>query len=370
MAPALDDAAEIAELAASGLVDVSWYRARNPDVASADLDPVTHFVRFGVKEGRAPNRWFDTLWYTEQNPDIRAAGLNPLIHYRRHGDLEGRQPHLLFDPAWYRRAYELSEDTRALPHFLTVRANGRYAPCAALWAVQHLPGFGSGRDDPFGRYLDAMASAGLEAFPDLTVVGPTGLVDPNFYLINARDVHEAAVDPANHYCRFGWREGRKPCIYFDVDWYIGTNPDLARLRVNPLVHYVLVGEPADRRPVPYFEPAWYRRTYDVPDNQTALAHYMARRRSQTVSPNHLFDVTWYVAGHAEALGPNRDPFAHYLQEGTIGDIDPSPGFDAAGYRRRHFGRPSRVFRQLMTPDRDNPLVHCLRQEYSERAVPS
>jgi hypothetical protein len=365
MAPAYDDAADIAELTASGLVDGAWYRARNPDVAGAGLDPVTHFVRFGAQEGRTPNRWFDTAWYTGENPDIVAAGLNPLIHYLRHGDQEGRQPHRLFDPAWYRRAYDLADDTRALPHFLTVRTTGRYAPCAALWAVQYLPGFEGGRDDPFGRYLDAMAPE-----PDLSVVGPSGLVDPNFYLINAGDVHDAAIDPASHYCRFGWREGRKPSIYFDVNWYIGTNPDLARLRVNPLVHYILVGEPADRRPVPYFEPAWYRRTYNVPSGETALAHYMARRRSQKVSPNHLFDVVWYAAVHAESLGPNRDPFAHYLQEGTIGDVDPSPGFDAAHYRRRHFGRPSRRFRQLMTPERDNPLVHCLRQQYSERAPPS
>lgn len=364
-----DDSAEMAELAASGLVDLAWYRASYPDVVGAGLDPLAHFLRYGWREGRWPNRYFDTPWYVAENPDVAEAGLNPLLHYLRHGDLEGRRPHPLVDPVWYRHAYEMAVGTLALPHFLTMRQSGRVAPSAELWAVLHLPGYADMAPgaDPFARYLDDMAAQGLDAFPDLAIVAASDLVDPNFYLINASDVHAADIDPATHYCRFGWREERKPNLYFDVGWYVRTNPDLARLRVNPLVHYVLVGEPADRRPVPYLEPGWYRATYDVPAGQTALAHYLAHRRSQRFSPNHLFDVAWYVAAHKEEMGPNRDPFAHYLQVGTFQDVDPSSAFDAAAYRRTHLGRPSRAFRRLMTPERDNPLVHRLRADYGRAA---
>ena len=38
-------------------------------------------------------------------------------------------------------------------------------------------------------------------------------------------------------------------------------------------------------------------------------------------------------------GRNRDPFAHFLQAGTYRDLDPSPTFSAAEYRKRHLGRP-------------------------------
>jgi hypothetical protein len=353
---------EAEELAASGLFDTEWYLARYPDVAAAGLTALVHFTRHGWQEGRWPNRFFDTAWYQAQNPDITSAGLNPLVHYVRHGDQEGRRPHPLVDPAWYRHAYDLSHDTLALRHFLTMRHSGRVAPSAELWAVLHLRGHDLG--DPIGRYMDEAERLGQDAFPDLPIVAPSGLVDPNYYLINASDVHAAEIDPAVHYCRYGWQENRRPNLYFDPDWYIGTNPDLARLRVNPLAHYLLVGEPAGRRPMPYFEPDWYRATYGVPAGQSALAHYLAHRRSQTVSPTRLFDVSWYVTTQADALGPNRDPFAHYLQVGTFQDIDPSPAFDAASYRRAHLGRPSRGFRRLMTPDRDNPLVHRLRAEYA------
>jgi hypothetical protein len=70
-----------------------------------------------------------------------------------------------------------------------------------------------------------------------------------------------------------------------------------------------------------------------------------------------------VAQHAEALGPHRDPFAHFLQAGTQGDVDPSPLFDSAEYRRRHLGRLSRGFRNLMHAENDNPLIHHLRSDY-------
>lgn len=360
---------QIDELAGSGLIDAVWYRANNPDMAASGSDPVEHFLRVGSQEGRWPNPYFDTAWYKTQNPDIAAAGLDPLIHYVRHGDLEGRRPHPAFDPAWYRHAY-LARGTKALQHFLQSRDTGHFAPCGALWAVLHLPalaGFRGG--DPFLAYLAIMRRQRREPFPDLPIVAESGLIDPNYYLLNAGDVHGARADPVQHYARFGWEEGRKPNLYFDLAWYTATNPDLARLRVNPIVHYILVGEPADRRPVPYFEPRWYRDTYQVPERQTALAHFLAHRRGQSVSPTRLFDAGWYAARHAEALGPHRDPFAHYLYAGTLADIDPSPQFNAAAYRKAHLGRPSRSFRRLVRPDHDNPLVHRLRTEYLAGAEP-
>ena len=71
-----------------------------------------HFCRYGWREGRRPNRYFDPAWYLEQHPDVRAADMNPLLHYLRHGDHEGRRPERHFDPAWYRHAYRVPADAR------------------------------------------------------------------------------------------------------------------------------------------------------------------------------------------------------------------------------------------------------------------
>ncbi len=360
------NAAEIADLAMSGLFDGAWYLTQNADVREHDVDPLRHFCDYGWHEGRRPNPYFDPAWYLDTYPDVREAGVNPLLHYLRHGDLEGRKPIQHFDPAWYRTVYDLPPDANSLAHFLVQRSSGRFAPLPELYAVLHIAPYRddpTAGDDPFVHYLDDMLRAGREPFPDFDVANASGLIDPNYYLINGTDVHEANVDPAMHFCRYGWREGRKPNIYFDTNWYLQTNADVVRLKINPLVHYILEGEAANRRPVPYFDPGWYRATYALAPGDNALAHYLTHRRSQAFSPTPLFDVAWYVQQHAEELGRNRDPFAHYLQVGTFRPIDPSPAFSAEQYRRRHLGRPSRQFRHLMHPDKDNPLVHHLRREY-------
>ncbi len=361
-----DLAAEAAELGSSGLFDPAWYLAAYPDVGQAGLDPLGHFVWFGWREGRLPNPYFDSAWYLATNPDVIAAGLNPLLHYLRHGDLEGRRPVGHFDPDWYRAAHDLAADRPALRHFLPRRGTGRFAPCAALYAVPFLPPWrdcAARGEDPFRAYLDDMARAQQEAFPDLALLAGSGLVDAAYYLLNGGDVREAGLDPALHFCRFGWQEKRRPNSYFDTVWYLATNPRVERLGLNPLVHYVCDGEAANRRPVAYFDPSWYRTTYAIPPEQGALAHYLAHRYSQACSPTPLFDVAWYVARHAGKLAPRRDPFAHYLRASTRGDVDPSPAFDAAEYRRLHLGSTSQGFRTLAHVESDIPLIHHLLAEY-------
>jgi hypothetical protein len=361
-----DDPADLGQLDASGLFDADWYLATNPDVQDAGLEPLLHFCRYGWREGRRPNRYFDPAWYLQCNPDVRVAELNPLLHYMRDGDREGRRPVEHFDPAWYRIAYDIPADALTLAHFLKQRTSGGFAPIPGLWAVPSLARYHddpAGGADPFAHYLDDMMHEQREPFPDACIVRASGLIDPNYYLINGADVHEAQLDPAEHFCRYGWRESRKPNIYFDTRWYLHTNPQVGRLGINPVVHYICEGEMTGRRPVPYFDSLWYRETYAVPPGQGALAHFLTHRCSQAFSPTPLFDVGWYVEQHPGELTGNRDPFAQFLQAGTYKDIDPSPAFDTAAYRKRYLGRPSRQFRRYMLPDRDNPLVHHLRATY-------
>jgi hypothetical protein len=43
----------------SGLVNREWYKEVYPDVAEAGIDPVFHYARFGWREGRHPNPFFE-----------------------------------------------------------------------------------------------------------------------------------------------------------------------------------------------------------------------------------------------------------------------------------------------------------------------
>ena len=82
--------------------DASYYLNRYPDVEQSGMDPLAHFLLYGGREGRQPDRLFDTRYYAAANPDVVAAGANPLVHFLRYGWKEGRRPNPLFDASFYR----------------------------------------------------------------------------------------------------------------------------------------------------------------------------------------------------------------------------------------------------------------------------
>lgn len=83
---------QIIMIKGSGAFDEQWYLEQYPDVVQAGYDPVEHYLKFGISEGRNPSAHFDTRWYLESNPDVADAKMNPLLHYIKFGKGEGRQP--------------------------------------------------------------------------------------------------------------------------------------------------------------------------------------------------------------------------------------------------------------------------------------
>jgi hypothetical protein len=75
----------------SGLFDAVFYRDNTPDIGGG-IDPIEHFITDGWRQGRQPNRYFDTTWYLRENPDVARAGANALRHYIVIGEAEGRAP--------------------------------------------------------------------------------------------------------------------------------------------------------------------------------------------------------------------------------------------------------------------------------------
>lgn len=75
----------------SGLFDPTYYLLNNPDVRQADVDPLTHFIEHGWREGRNPSQKFYTNYYLEMYEDVKIASINPLVHYLEFGKKEGRR---------------------------------------------------------------------------------------------------------------------------------------------------------------------------------------------------------------------------------------------------------------------------------------
>lgn len=80
---------------ANVLFDEAWYRSVNKDVDAAITqgdfqNAYQHYVIFGWWEGRNPSAWMDTAVYLAANVDVDSANVDPLAHYLTWGVHEGR----------------------------------------------------------------------------------------------------------------------------------------------------------------------------------------------------------------------------------------------------------------------------------------
>ena len=228
----------------NALVDKAFYRARNPDVAAAPVNPAYHYVTSGWKEGRDPNPYFSDSGYLAFNRDVTNAGLNPLDHYAASGWKEGRNPGANFDTALY---------------------------------LLHNPDVARAGINPLLHYMQSGRAEGRAAYAS---IGPAakfaGDFDPEFYLLSNPDVARAGVDPTAHFMATGWREGRNPDAFFDTRAYLNANPDVVRAGVNPLLHFERDGWKEGRNPSGSFNTASYKAAN--PDVAAAgidpLQHYL------------------------------------------------------------------------------------------------
>ncbi len=156
------------------LVDGPFYRAGNPDLQAAGVDPADHYMASGWREGREPAPQFDTLAYCLTHA-ITYATQNPLVHYvlnggparpDREAGLALRVATLApyFDAAHYRaglneaRADALAEasDAELLRSYVEggwrafVSPRPDFDPAGF---VQARAGSRAVRDDPFFRYV-------------------------------------------------------------------------------------------------------------------------------------------------------------------------------------------------------------------------
>lgn len=102
----------------SGLFDAKYYLGRHGDLRKRGVkDPLEHYLRHGMAEGRIPNELFDPAFYAK-NAGLR-QGESPLIHYIREGERRGLRPHPNFDPAYY-VAQNPDAAAGPLAHYLSV----------------------------------------------------------------------------------------------------------------------------------------------------------------------------------------------------------------------------------------------------------
>ena len=93
--------------------------------------------------------------------------------------------------------------------------------------------------------LAARARATVRSADDALVADA---MDPDWYRAMNPDVAASGADPADHFLRHGWREGRDPVAAFSVRDYLELYPDVAAAGINPFLHWLKAGRAEGRLP--------------------------------------------------------------------------------------------------------------------------
>lgn len=339
----------------NAVFNTDWYLVQNPHVAVAGLNPLEHYLQEGARDGRDPSPLFSSTWYLAQNQDVAATGVNPLQHYLEYGAAEGRDPHPLFDSAYYLEQYPEVAGLNPVEHYLKSGTSAAASPHPLFDAARYLtqnPDVAQAGESPLLHYLDR---GGLE------VRSPHPLFDSDWYLAENPGVSASGLNPLVHYVKFGVAEGRNPNPLFDTAWYKKQNPEMAPPGTNPLAHYIWRGAAEGRDPHPIFDSKYYLS--QDPDatkmGVTPLEHYLhlGAKRGQTIHP--LFDAEYYRNTYLAEVTEWVDPVRHYLTIGWKLGNRPNPTFDPAFYLHVH---------RDVAEARQEPFGHYLQSGQTEKRI--
>lgn len=399
-APGTADLADI-------VVDPDWYRSQYPDISENNLDPVAHFRRNGLAEGRDPSLLFSTAYYLDTNPDIAASGVSAAQHFFAAGGLEGRSPHPLFDARWYLAAYPdvPSAGLNPLVHFLTSGSREGRNPHPLFdtkWYLAQCPQAADHKMGALGHYLTVGAKLGISPHP---------LFDPDHFATFVPSSDQDGFNPLVHYILSGPMSDAPPHPLFAQKWYRERTVGQDAFTKTPLEHFITTGSKEMRDPHPLFQSFWYHKNYLATDdndgipivhfltegansgtcpnpyfltrwyknkylkqennqNRNPLLHYMEASSkicqqlldkveiTQFVNPNPWFDTAYYLADNSDILSSEHGPLAHYIEAGAAEDRSPCEHF-AANWYRNTFDIGSM-----------SPLEHFLESGLLERNAPN
>jgi hypothetical protein len=91
------------------------------------------------------------------------------------------------------------------------------------------------------RVVNKFDKKGAELQKEVELLLTSDFFDPDWYLSSYLDVAASNINPAEHYLKFGAKEGRLPSPRFDGNWYLQRYPDVVIGDINPLIHFIKFG---------------------------------------------------------------------------------------------------------------------------------
>lgn len=331
----------------------AYYKANNPDVVAAGIDPLHHYEFNGKQEGRLPYDGavkaaaptdlylgavagmpdgFNPDYYAATNPDVVTLGLDLLIHYTRFGKAEGRLPYDAGDVA-----------TAGNDVFLGARPDHPYGVNYAYYAMHNPDVVAAGLDlyehyEQFGRAEGRLAfDPGATALPaagpvvDIPIVLPATPVVPQAPAADPDSGAPITPVPGSSSHPY-WGPAATHFGGFNLDYYRAHNPDVVAAGVDPLQHYLNYGKAEGRLPYDTTDTtshaAWGKVT-NVLDGFNA-DYYSAQNPDVVLAGlDPLYHYTYF--GKAEGRSP-YDPTASIIDAGPVAPAaSAAPAFDADYY---------------------------------------
>lgn len=177
---------------------------------------------------RSTSPFFDGLYYSRANPDVAAANLEPISHYLEYGWKELRSPSPYFDAEGFAQTFPDYRDKKLDLAEVCLRLYGSYAWKVDGIVAPTLPVYPDHAAKRFSwRELKSL-------FKQWRVY--QAHFDAEFYLREYPEVGSSPAEAFSHYMHRGFTEDRQPRSDFDGYLY-RKNHGLSRNQ-NPFRHYV------------------------------------------------------------------------------------------------------------------------------------
>ena len=159
----------------------------------------------------------------------------------------------------------------------------------------------------------------------IRIVSESEYFDRQWYLNTYPDVAVSGIDPAKHYLKHGWIEGRNPGPKFDTLNYLNKHPSVSEC---PLINCERLN-----------------------NNQNKQTKLLEISNYELIRQSGLFDAKYYLKHYPEIKKLDMDPIQHFMCYGWKEKKNPSNNFDTSFYLKEYID---------VSEANINPLIHYLR----------
>lgn len=186
----------------------------------------------------------------------------------------------------------------------------------------------------------------IKFLKDVMVIKKSVYFNKIWYLNHNTDVAKAKIDPAIHYLKYGWKEGRNPSNKFDNNLYISRYNCIS----NPLLHYeknkknskINIGYDTNVYKMiiksKMFDTIFYINEYSKKENITLdpIVHYLIYGWKLGYDPSKKFSTSYYLENNLDVKKAGICPLIHYIKYGKKEGRNPLKNGILEEYKEKRF----------------------------------